>query len=191
MFGIVSDLKETCNCPSCLLSFFPRDGIVIDSFPLLYRAFNSSRTVLQNNFLNPIASGIKEITMAMRLSQSSLSRGCRARGAEVMVGTLGVAPSVAFQSSRGYASMSRSGLGLGSRSTYAATQIRYRCNQGYKYRQCAVPALLAPTTVSLPSALSSTTRRGYADLKPSSGKSEADLLVEELQDLYVILCGRM
>lgn len=27
--------------------------------------------------------------------------------------------------------------------------------------------------------------RGYADLKPPQGKTEADLLVEEIQELYV------
>lgn len=31
-------------------------------------------------------------------------------------------------------------------------------------------------------------RRSYAELKPSGGKTEADLIVEELQELYVFLC---
>lgn len=60
--------------------------------------------------------------------------------------------------------MVRTGSGLAQESLQ-----RYRCWRGQRH-----PIALTPPSLS----------RGYADLKPTSGKSEADLLVEELQELY-------
>ncbi|KAL1966535.1 hypothetical protein VTN77DRAFT_4457 [Rasamsonia byssochlamydoides] len=114
--------------------------------------------------------------LSRTISRSSPYGGYKIRG--LSDGTM-VVPLLSCQLPRGVLKFSRgymSRTGSGSASTQESTRYRHRRRQG----ELLLTAPVIPNPVS-PLVWSS---RGYADLKPTSGKSEADLLVEELQELY-------
>ncbi|KAJ5766994.1 uncharacterized protein N7511_004610 [Penicillium nucicola] len=79
-------------------------------------------------------------------------------------------------------------LRLGNQSLRPQHAIRSSQMAARSLHSLTTTTKIRPTThrTSVPSCIPQTTIRSYADLNGSTGKAEADLLIEELQELYEI-----